>query len=348
MVGESMKKTQKLIFILVMLVLFGSQSLFAQMKKSQYLVKSGYVEYNLTGDAKGSRKMWWDNWGQRTRTEEKSVTETTVFGIKSKEEKNTVSITVNDQFWTADLTKKTGQKGTIPMYNEIKEYGESMSEAEAKRLEKEILDSFNGERLPNEMFMGYDCEVVTMMGFKVWVHKGVLLKSEGSMMGITLKEEAVIFEKNKGVANSMFEPLKNIKYEEIPDYSAEMTEGSSSAEFSLSFDQFQTVINAFNYDKYKKTSCTSEDESYTASFLKGFMNVLNITAQSITAYEQEELANFEMITHNGNTCYFSDGQGMPGAMLIVLYPKHKMSLTIHTLPGRAKQDLLNMADQLKF
>lgn len=207
------ERTLKFSFLLV--VIFVCNGVWAQEKGNQYAVKSGHVEYKLTGSTTGTRSLWWDDYGEKEYEETKSVSEIKMMGMVQRDEVHSVVIMVGDYFWSANLLNNTGEKGKIPYYDVKEQFGEDMTEQEAEELGEEILNAMGGERLPSEEFMGYNCDVVTMMGAKSWIYRGVLLKTSAKMMGISINEEAVKFEKDISVPSSKFKPLTNISYKEV-------------------------------------------------------------------------------------------------------------------------------------
>ena len=50
---------------------------------------------------------------------------------------------------------------------------------------KELMLAMGGKKIAEETLQGYDCEVWEMIQVKVWLHKGIMLKSEAKVMGIT-------------------------------------------------------------------------------------------------------------------------------------------------------------------
>ena len=188
-----------------------------QGEAKRYLLKSGFVKYNLSGNTVGTRTLFWDDYGEKTREEIKSITEIKMFGMKSKEETNTIDITVGDQFWTIDLKENTGQKGTIPTYEMSKDIAEGMTEAESKKIEEELLDALNGERLGTELFLGKECEVIKIMGSKAWIYKGLLLKSTAKMLGVESNEIATEIKENISVSSDKFVPMADIQYEDVDE-----------------------------------------------------------------------------------------------------------------------------------
>lgn len=199
--------------ILVNILLLLSYLVYSQDKADHYLVKSGYIEYELTGSTKGIKKIWWDNFGDKERIEIKSTSEVKMFGMVQTEEVNSIHITNGNKYWHVDLLEGVGVKGTEEYYEPLN-YTENMTEEEIEELEEDILNAFGGERLPDENFLGYTCEVIQVLGAKTWIYKGIVLKSTANMLGVELYETAVKFEENKKIPDSMFLPPADIDFDE--------------------------------------------------------------------------------------------------------------------------------------
>jgi len=218
----------KKVILISCVILCAFSGIAQQQKASKYAVKSGHAEYKLTGNTTGTKSVWWDDYGNISYTEEKSKNVTKILGMKNETETHNIHVVNGDQFWSANMLDKTGQKGTNPYHQPITDYANSLTDAEIKKLEQDILNAYNGKRLAPEMMNGYMCEVIEMMGVKVWVHKGVLIKSVAKMLGMELFEEASLVQLNISVPKSKFEPVPGIKYEDISKY---------LEDFDLGFDE---------------------------------------------------------------------------------------------------------------
>ena len=154
----------KKITFLLTLILFVSASI-AQTKVQKYSIKSGYIEYALSGNTTGTKSIWWDDYGQKSRTEENSVNITKMFGVKSETKTHVVTIINEGRFWTIDMNENTGQTGSVP-YTKLQSDYAAMTESEKKQFEDDLLDSFGGKRTGTEKVEGYSCEIIEMMGVK--------------------------------------------------------------------------------------------------------------------------------------------------------------------------------------
>ncbi len=208
---------KNLIYLLLLFVLTQVVSAQNIEEAKRYAIKSGYVKYSLTGSVKGIKTLYWDNYGEKTREEIESKTEVKMFGMTNTEETHTLTITNGNQYWSIDLIEKTGHKGTMETYELGKELAQNMTEAEAKKLEEDIMSALNGQKLGQESFMGKSCEVYEVMGAKSWIYKGVVLKTTAKMMGIEANETAIDFSENLDVNENRFKPVSDIDYQETDD-----------------------------------------------------------------------------------------------------------------------------------
>ena len=202
---------KKIVLSLAYIFLVGI--LFAQEDIDRYIVKSGYIEYELTGSTKGTKKIWWDNYGDKERIEIKSISEVKMFGMVQKEEIHSVHISDGNKYWDINLLEGTGVTGDNS-YKDAVDFSEDMTDEEKKQFENDILDAFGGERLAPEFFLAYKCEVIQVMGAKSWIYKGLVLKTTANLMGIELNEIATKFEEDKTILASKFEPPLDIEFTE--------------------------------------------------------------------------------------------------------------------------------------
>lgn len=201
--------------ILISLCLLISFWANSQDEVDRYLVKSGYIEYELTGSIKGFKKVWWDEYGDKERIEIESSSEVKIFGMVQKEEEHSIHITNGEKYWHVNLIDGSGVKGIEEYYEPI-DFSEDMTNEEKEQFEEDILKAFGGERLPSEKFLGYTCEVIQVMGAKSWIYKGVVLKYTANLMGVEVNEIAIKFDTKPRIAETLFEPPGDIDFAEGP------------------------------------------------------------------------------------------------------------------------------------
>jgi len=353
-------------FTLILAVLISVQVAIAQQKAQQYAIKSGYIEYTLTGNTTGTKKIWWDNYGEKSRTETVSKTVTKMFGMKNVDESHTVDILVKDKYWSANLLEQEGYKGSVPYYKESTAFVNGMSEKEQEEFANSTIKALGGERLANETFMGRSCDVLKVMGAKIWVYKGLTLKSEAKVLGIVSNETATKVVENKSVAASQFLPLSNISYESVDQQQqalfGDMSEMGNMESYEgdneevdmvpvkYPYDKFQKNVNAFSADGYKKMMVQSIEGSHSAMFMKNFQSVVSLSAVSRKNGDISQEGNFETFTHKGKKCMYGvlDEEDGDVHMLVVEVPQYDTYLILGVNAVQTKNDLLGIFDRFGF
>lgn len=197
----------------ILIITFVWTTLHAQTNR--YEVKSGSVEYSITHSGnmmgmsmqgKGTAKTIFKEWGNvELHSEEiNSVT----MGMK-KSQKQMTKID-NGKVYSVDFDQ-----------NVIYEFSaDTLMNSEYKDLVKtgkDALTSMGGKKVGEENFLGYDCEIWEMMQVKIWLHKGVMLKSEANIMGIKNTTVATKVELNNAISDDAFKlpnfPVKKGKRE---------------------------------------------------------------------------------------------------------------------------------------
>ncbi len=360
-----MKSYSKLILLCVILLLAITPAGMAQQAK-KYAVKSGYLKLELSGSTVGTREIWWDNYGLKTSEREKSTTTTKMLGIKSVEEKDVLHIIVNDKFWTVDYIENTGMKGTVPFMSDLLDVQNNMTEKEQEEFANQLLEDMGGKRLGTETLGGYKCDVVSLMGMKVWVYKGIGLKTEGKIMRIETKEMFSEFKPGISVSPSKFTPPDNVQYQDLraqqeasgfgsfmdvfDDMDEEEEDEEATVPVKYPFAKFKKVMEGFSYEDMSNKGINSVDGIHAATFTKGYVNSLLIVATSRKNSDNEVDEGFEKFTHKNRTCYYGeiDDVDTEGTTLIVEYPLYDMYIVITAMPQMDKSTMLYISDKLKF
>ncbi len=372
-----MKRT--LVFLMSLLVL---GTISAQENKVKtYKIKSGYIKYkSLEKHTEGTHEIWWDNYGKNMREVYNTTKTTKFFGKKSVEKRHTVTITKGKYVWAADLEKQTGTQGVNPTYDFVQNNMGQMSESEQEQTANSILSSLGGKKEGKGEFMGYTCEITKMWGSKVWMYKGIALKSEGKMLGIKTGEEAVEFKPNIRVSASKFEPLPNIEYEKAPDLNeifAEMEdedededdESEDLVPLTYPFEKFKAKMSKYQPQGYMKMGPMNIQKSmYTCAWMRGQNNMIGVSAMSTKSNKEFNLNEFsktkgvETFRYNGHKCYYATpkqmeiyNQGMnqeraeeSAPILIVIDEKYDTALMLTGKPDKSKAELLEILDTFGF
>jgi hypothetical protein len=340
----------------------------AQQKASRFTIKSGMVEYKLTGNTKGTKTFYFDDYGDKTREHEKSVTETKIMGHTDRSETDKIVIINDGKYWSMDNLSGENYRGSVPYYKANKEIVEQMSEAEQKKLADDILHSFGGERQGIENVLGKPCEKITVMGAFSWIYKGVVLKSESKVMGIVANETATKFDENISIPANKFIPPSGLTFTDVEKmqqaYLSQMSETMEDYEeydeenqyddihpLDFPFPQFAAAMESFIPEGYSKTFVTTQDGQHIAIFNQGLTNIISVVATSSDNMENdEEFDQFQTFSHGGKTLRYGDlsEEDMSGKALIIPYSEHNMYIILLAAPGLEKDAMVNMADGLSF
>jgi len=347
----------KRIQFFIVLVSF-STLLVAQGKSQRFAIKSGHVTYQITGNTTGTKSLWWDDFGHKIREEENTVTVTRILGMRSETKTNTVNITQGNSYWSVNLDDESGQTGEIPYMWDYDDYNQ-MSEAEREQMEDDILASFGGSVVGTERILGYMCDIVNVMGTRSWIHKGVLLKSEATVMGITMNQIATNFEPNTNVAASLFEPPSNIQFQDIEqlqsglfgnfdddEYYDDEEEDEEIIPVTYPFNKFRNAVNAMNFKDMKPGMITSSDGQHLASLIAGSRSV-SIVATGSSGTQHEDYDGFETFTR-GRKKYHYGRADEGGYVLIEEYPAHAMYIVFYSASISSKEELLEISQALKL
>ena len=165
----------------VLLIAFATiTTLNAETKR--YEVKSGVIEYTITHtgnvmgvkvNGKGTAKTVFKEWGNVELHSEDI--ESNTMGIKEREQE--MSKIDNGKLFVVDFDEKV-------IYAYTPETMKNSEYEDFAKTGKEMVEAMGGEKIGEEKFMGYSCEVWQMMHIKLWLYKGIMLKSEAEMMGI--------------------------------------------------------------------------------------------------------------------------------------------------------------------
>lgn len=363
-----MKKSILILLLLNFVFLANAQKKEAHL----YAIKSGYLKYELSGNTTGTKEMWWDDWGLKTYTYEKSTTTTTLFGMTSKDDKEGITIRNKDKVYTMDLLKELYTVVTVP-YEPI---NADLTPAQQKKLEKDILNAFGGQQLGKEKVNGYSCDKSTLLGITTWAYKGLVLKIEGNVLGIKDNQIFTKFDKDIEIEESKFEPPKDITFVEIPapgnmlsdddegdddandededdddDDDNDDDEGGLKYPTKYPYSLFKQKVTAFkSYKGYIKTVMETDKTMHTALFMRGIGNTMIVSVVSRKNQDAKEIKTPSFI-HNGKKCYYEiskDKDGSVGSNLIIEVPKYDSYVLIMLLPKTSKSEVLQIASKFNF
>lgn len=257
---------KKISILLSIIVAFVSCNGNSQNKLKRYDVKSAIIEYNTTTSGKtfgstikgtGTESLYFKDWGAIELIEEKS-TQTTVTKIFGKGKTQTTSTHVikkldNGESYHADFDKKV-----IYLTRDLAMDMMKQSNTDAGDAGKSMLESIGGEKVGNEDFMGYNCEVWNIPGGKQWMYKGIVLKMDMKVFGVRTVKEATSAKFNVSV------PSKNFK---LPNFPIQKMDGyMSNDEYDDELEEMDANMGKLQNLSFKdwKKMATENDEEMRA------------------------------------------------------------------------------------
>lgn len=236
----------------------------------RYKVKSGIIIYQTTinGNVMGSvisgsgiEKTYFKDWGGIELIEEESTQTTTMkmFGKNKVETTNTHTIAKldNGESYHVDFKKEEIYVRRDMAMDLTKMFQPNQ---DAGAVGKSMAEGMGGEIVGNESFLGYDCEIMELAGSKQWIYKGVTLKLEMTVMGLTTIKEATSAKFDINVSDNYFE---------LPDFPIVKEEGFMTneefdEEVEIMDDEIEQLKN-MSYEEWKKIVSENDEEMQNMS-----------------------------------------------------------------------------------
>ena len=207
-------------------------------EKKRYRIKSGIVEFKISGkNISGKKMLYFDKWGMREREER-----FTTLKMNGEEQKmHDARILKNGWGYIINYDRKELMKAEDPTLKmagdkDVVEFGE------------ELMTSMGGKKSGKEKVAGYGCDKWDIMGQQTWLHEGVILKTAVELGGMDMTEEAVKVSFNVPVPDDKFVVPTGFKEVKSADPTAGMTEEEFNAELekmkNLSFEDFKKMMES--------------------------------------------------------------------------------------------------------
>jgi len=202
---------QMKIWGLLFALILATNTLYAYAER--YEIQSGIIEYTTSG---GGNMM-----GIKTQIDGKSKTLFKEWGKVELHDETSKSLIMGREESTHQTTKIDHDKVYIVDYAQksIAQYDHTMlMQSQYKELAKnakEMMLSMGGRKTSEENILGYLCEVWETDHIKLWLHKGVMLKSLVMVMGNAHTTEATNIQFNISVSDEALQlpdfPIKVIQ-----------------------------------------------------------------------------------------------------------------------------------------
>ena len=178
--------------------------------QKRYGIKSGVVEYLITGSQEGTKTLYFDNWGMRQAEYTRSVLS---FGGFTKA-MNIVNIIDGEFQYMINMDQRSGTKTRNPILKSIEQLKDQKGFNE---FGEQMLLSMGANKIGTEEFLGKDCDVYEMKstGTKLWVWKWVTLKSETKSGGLNINLTATRINEGGSVPSEKFKVPEKVVLNEV-------------------------------------------------------------------------------------------------------------------------------------
>lgn len=179
MLNHPNQTIMKTLLLTNLFLLFSFFSGNPEQEFKRYGIKSGIIEYELSGAQSGKETVYFDDWGYREA--KYSETELSFGGFSQKTK--TITILEGKMIYSIDLATNTGTKMENPMFAGFE--GDDM-----QQMGEQMMKQLGGEKTGTETILDKTCDVweIKQMGSKTSVWKSIPLKTEvnmGMQMSIT-------------------------------------------------------------------------------------------------------------------------------------------------------------------
>jgi hypothetical protein len=178
--------------------------------QKMYGIKSGIIEYEITGSQTGTKKLYFDDWGRK----QAEFTNSTIKVGKYTKHSNLLKITKGDWQYIINLENKTGLKRENPVIEKIIELKNQTNYGE---FGEQLLLISGGFESGGDIVADKKCKVYEFkkQNTKSWIWNWLMLKSEIKRGNINIIVVAKNIEENVFIVDTVFSPPKNILIIEV-------------------------------------------------------------------------------------------------------------------------------------
>lgn len=352
-----------------------SMTAIAQQQGKYIFMKSGHIEYELTGNTTGTKSVWFDDYGMKMYTLYESTSTVKILGIKKTTVTKELEIRKGNLLWKIDLLKNKGTKTTINYAVEIgKPITKGKTDAQLHEMERKTITDMGANIEGYENILGRKCLVFTLGTTKFWQYKGYPLKSIISVLGITGNEIAISMQENIVVPASKFDVPAGISIEEMVnpldeggglegllnglDKNTQNENNKADDEdeplrTTLTYNQFVAGLTNVKLAGFKKMITNNEVSTYVSMFqLNGKMGGVSVFNENLfdSAEKGEDVMVQKTYTLNGKPAkyaYTHEGETQMH-VLFIKYTAKKMTLMIHAERTIPLSTLEELSRELKY
>lgn len=227
----------------------------------RYNLKSGIIKYKTdikgkvmgsTINGSGTEEVYFKDWGavELKKSDSKQVTHINIFGQKKTEvnEEHTINKLENGKSYGVDMENKIIYVKNDPAMEMIKKFGNG----DVVNAGEKMLEGMGGKKIGKEKILGYECDVWEIPGGKQWIYKGIPLKLEMTIMGITTTNTATEAKFNIDVPDKYFKlpdyPVQEIQnplgdnLNDMPDMNDPETKKELEKMKNMSYDEYKKMV----------------------------------------------------------------------------------------------------------
>lgn len=147
--------------------------------KKRYGVKSGIIEYTLSGSQEGTKTLYFDDWGMKQAEYTRSVLSIGGFSKSI----NIVNIIDGEYQYVINMDQRSGTRTRNPIIKAIEDLKDQKGFNE---FGEQMLLSMGGNKIGRDEILGKECEVYAIgnTGTKLWVWEWITLKEETNSGGL--------------------------------------------------------------------------------------------------------------------------------------------------------------------
>ncbi len=183
---------------------------FSIADKKIFGVKSGLIEYQITGSQEGAKKLYFDDWGRR----QAEFSNSTISVGRYSKHSSILKLSLNDDQYVINLENKTGTKRENPLIDKMRELDNQVNFGE---FGEQLILIDGGFEAGSEEVFGRKCNVYrfSKLNQTLWVWNWILLKSEINQGRVNIKTEAVNIATDINIDEKIFSVPPDILITEI-------------------------------------------------------------------------------------------------------------------------------------
>jgi hypothetical protein len=178
--------------------------------QKRYGIKSGVIEYVLSGSQEGTKTLYFDSWGMRQAEYTRSV-----FTIKGYTKPiNVASIIDGEYQYNINMDQNSGTRTRNPVLRTMEQLKDQKSFNE---FGEQMLLNMGANKIGSEEFLGKSCDVYEMKstGTKLWVWEWLTLKSITQSRGIEINLTATRINEGGSVPSDKFKIPEKVVLNEV-------------------------------------------------------------------------------------------------------------------------------------